>query len=51
MMKNLTKGRKRSGTVDALAIVPAVLVLSAELFTPGKEEEKEEGVGVEGSAT
>ncbi|KAF1830861.1 hypothetical protein BDW02DRAFT_582534 [Decorospora gaudefroyi] len=27
--------RNRSGTVDALAVVPAVLVLSAELFTPG----------------
>jgi hypothetical protein len=27
--------RGRSGTVDALAVVPAVLVLSAELFTPG----------------
>ncbi|ORY08341.1 hypothetical protein BCR34DRAFT_603592 [Clohesyomyces aquaticus] len=43
MMKSLTKGRKRSGTVDALAIVPAVLVLSAELFTPRKDEEKEGG--------
>jgi hypothetical protein len=27
--------RGRRGTVDALAVVPAVLVLSAELFTPG----------------
>ncbi|KAH8723393.1 hypothetical protein GQ44DRAFT_774001 [Phaeosphaeriaceae sp. PMI808] len=30
--------RGRSGTVDALAVVPAVLVLSAELFTPGSGE-------------
>lgn len=31
------KGRRgRSSTVDALAVVPAVLVLSAELFTPGE---------------
>ncbi|KAF2025682.1 hypothetical protein EK21DRAFT_93004 [Setomelanomma holmii] len=27
--------RNRSSTIDALAVVPAVLVLSAELFTPG----------------
>jgi hypothetical protein len=27
--------RGRSCTIDALAVVPAVLVLSAELFTPG----------------
>jgi hypothetical protein len=31
--------RTRSGTIDALAVVPAVLVLSAELFTPGQEKE------------
>jgi hypothetical protein len=31
------KGRRsRSGTIDALAVVPTVLVLSAELFTPGQ---------------
>jgi hypothetical protein len=29
--------RGRSSTIDALAVVPAVLVLSAELFTPGAE--------------
>ncbi|KAF1917620.1 hypothetical protein BDU57DRAFT_528204 [Ampelomyces quisqualis] len=27
--------RNRRGTIDALAVVPAVLILSAELFTPG----------------
>ncbi|KAH4257105.1 hypothetical protein HBI04_152730 [Parastagonospora nodorum] len=33
------KGRRgRSSTIDALAVVPAVLVLSAELFTPGGEK-------------
>ncbi|KAF2832595.1 hypothetical protein CC86DRAFT_91590 [Ophiobolus disseminans] len=32
--------RNRSGVLDALAVVPAVLVLSAELFTPGSGEEK-----------
>lgn len=42
--------RGRSGTIDALAVVPAVLVLSAELFTPGGEEvgegrRKDSGVG------
>ncbi|KAF2008044.1 hypothetical protein P154DRAFT_14473 [Amniculicola lignicola CBS 123094] len=37
MMKEKMKGRKRNQTVDALAIVPAVLVLRAELFTPGKD--------------
>ena len=34
---------RRSGTVDALAVVPALLVLSAELFTPGEEGKKREG--------
>ncbi|KAF3041305.1 hypothetical protein E8E12_004806 [Didymella heteroderae] len=40
--------RARSGTVDALAVVPAILVLSAELFTPGQSNEgrrKDSGVG------
>lgn len=40
--------RTRSGTVDALAVVPALLVLSAELFTPGQSQEgsrKNSGVG------
>lgn len=44
--------RSRSGTIDALAVVPAVLVLSAELFTPeeengrgGREGRKDSGVG------
>lgn len=31
---DLRKGHKRSRTIDALAVVPAVLVLRAELFTP-----------------
>jgi hypothetical protein len=31
--------RGRSGTVDALAVVPAVLMLRAELFTPGVHRE------------
>lgn len=31
--------RNRSGTIDALAVVPAVLVLSAELFTPGQRND------------
>ncbi|EUC43646.1 hypothetical protein COCMIDRAFT_6954 [Bipolaris oryzae ATCC 44560] len=37
----------RSGTIDALAVVPAVLVLSAELFTPGEKggRRKDSGVG------
>lgn len=35
-MRGASKGhRRRSGTIDA-AIVPAVMVLSAELFTPGE---------------
>ena len=33
--------RGRSGTIEALAVVPAVLVLSAELFTPGEEGAQE----------
>ncbi|PVH97989.1 hypothetical protein DM02DRAFT_730156 [Periconia macrospinosa] len=37
---NLRKGHRRSRTVDALAVVPAVLVLRAELFTPVREEEE-----------
>lgn len=41
--------RGRSGTVDALAVVPAVLVLSAELFTPGAGQRRgERGRLVEG---
>jgi hypothetical protein len=49
---NLSHQNKRSHskTIDALAVVPAVLVLSAELFTPGtgvaKEgERKDSGIG------
>lgn len=41
---NLSRG-KRSGTVDALAVVPAVLVLSAELFTPGQGQGKKKDEG------
>lgn len=37
------KGRR--GTIDALAVVPAVLVLSAELFTPGSGQGEGEGAG------
>jgi hypothetical protein len=40
--------RSRGGSIDALAVVPAVLVLSAELFTPGETSEgrrKDSGVG------
>jgi hypothetical protein len=40
-MRDVTKGgKKRSGTIDA-AIVPAVMVLRAELFTPGVGERSE----------
>lgn len=37
---NLAGRDHRRGTVDALAVLPAVLVLSAELFTPGVEKSK-----------
>jgi len=43
--------RGRSSTVDALAVVPAVLVLSAELFTPGEEKEEKEERGRKSSAS
>jgi hypothetical protein len=42
------KNRGRRGTVDALAVVPTVLVLSAELFTPrgkGVNAGRNEGKG------
>lgn len=39
MNLNHQNKRNRSGTIDALAVVPAVLVLSAELFTPGQGDE------------
>lgn len=39
MNLNHQSKRTRSGTVDALAVVPAVLILSAELFTPGQSKE------------
>lgn len=48
MNLNHQSKRTRSGTIDALAVVPAVLVLSAELFTPGQEsvgKRKSSGVG------
>ncbi|KAF2621981.1 hypothetical protein BU25DRAFT_426090 [Macroventuria anomochaeta] len=48
MNLNHQSKRNRSGTIDALAVVPAVLVLSAELFTPGQGNEgrrKDSGVG------
>ncbi|KAF2848414.1 hypothetical protein T440DRAFT_509533 [Plenodomus tracheiphilus IPT5] len=35
--------KSRRGTIDALAVVPAVLVLSAELFTPGTGDVKDGG--------
>ncbi|KAF2439545.1 hypothetical protein P171DRAFT_490240 [Karstenula rhodostoma CBS 690.94] len=37
---NLAGKHHRSGVIDALAVVPAVLVLSAELFTPGAEKSR-----------
>lgn len=48
MNPNHQNKRSRSGTIDALAVVPTVLVLSAELFTPGQgsdERRKDSGVG------
>ncbi|KAH7093558.1 hypothetical protein FB567DRAFT_176104 [Paraphoma chrysanthemicola] len=42
--------RGRSSTIDALAVVPAVLVLSAELFTPGTGESEEKGRDGKGSS-
>lgn len=42
---NLATRHRRSGTVDALAVVPAVLVLSAELFTPGDGAKKKKNEG------
>ncbi|KAF2634483.1 hypothetical protein P280DRAFT_239330 [Massarina eburnea CBS 473.64] len=43
---DLMKGRRRNGTIDALAVVPTVLVLSAELFTPeGEGKVKKRGEG------
>lgn len=48
MNLNHQSKRSRSGTIDALAVVPAVLVLSAELFTPGQSNDggrKDSGVG------
>ncbi|KAF2998279.1 hypothetical protein E8E13_006936 [Curvularia kusanoi] len=47
MNLNHQSKRNRSGTIDALAVVPAVLVLSAELFTPGQENDaRRKGRGV-----
>jgi len=40
MMKDLVNRKKMPGSVDALVVLPAVLVLSAELFTPEEEEEE-----------
>jgi hypothetical protein len=40
---NHASKRGRSSTIDALAVVPAVLVLSAELFTPAEKSGKEMG--------
>ena len=39
--------RGRGGSVEALAVVPAVLVLSAELFTPGEEGKRKRKGGWE----
>lgn len=44
-MMNLNHRNKRSGTIDALAVVPTVLVLSAELFTPGEGSKKDKELG------
>ena len=38
-LRTLARGRSRSGTIDA-AIIPAVLVLKAELFTPSEATPK-----------
>lgn len=38
-LRHQNKKAGRNGVIDALAVVPAVLVLSAELFTPGDEKE------------
>lgn len=47
MNLNHQSKRARSGTIDALAVVPAVLVLSAELFTPGQDNQgRRRGRGV-----
>lgn len=45
---SLKSRHHKGGTVDALAVVPAVLVLSAELFTPGLGKKKEAGKWEEG---
>jgi hypothetical protein len=37
---NVAGKHHRSGTIDALVVLPAVLVLSAELFTPGIEKSR-----------
>lgn len=42
---SLTSRHKRSGTVDALAVIPAILVLSAELFTPSDGTKKKDRSG------
>lgn len=44
-LSHASKKTSRRGTVDALAVVPAVLVLSAELFTPGSGKVEREGGG------
>ncbi|KZM27915.1 uncharacterized protein EKO05_0010307 [Ascochyta rabiei] len=47
MNPNHQSKRTHSGTIDALAVVPAVLVLSAELFTPSQEDgARKRGSGV-----
>ncbi len=46
MNPNHQNKRSRSGTIDALAVVPTVLVLSAELFTPGQGSDNRRKSGV-----
>lgn len=46
MNLNHQSKRTRSGTVDALAVVPAILVLSAELFTPGQSNSGRKHTGM-----
>ena len=41
MMKAVRKSRRRSGTVEALAVVPTVIMLGTEMFTPSEEREME----------
>ncbi|KAF2707883.1 hypothetical protein K504DRAFT_458370 [Pleomassaria siparia CBS 279.74] len=41
--RDLASRKKRAETVGALAVLPAVLMLSAELFTPEEKDRNEKG--------